>query len=226
MPSPDPEVAKAGIIGGMRHAHRAVTAALLFAGSASAHAGGVSAQLEAGYFDLTGARRSAKALFDGAAGGPLVGVGVSQALGGHFFLGGRVRWFEKDGERAFVADPDAPAFPLGHPLTLRLVPVELSLGYRLSPRAAFRPYAGVGAGAVFYRERSEVAGLVEKESRTRASAHALLGVEWGRSRLRFAAELGYSIVPGTVGLAGVSKVYDESDVGGLSLTGKLLFGGP
>lgn len=225
MTSPDPEVTKPGIIGWMRRTRRAVTAALVFAGSASAHAGGLSAHVEAGYFDLTGARRSAKAVFDGAAGGLLVGAGVSQDLGGHFFLGGRLRWFEKDGERAFVADAEAPAFPLGHSLTLRLVPVDLSLGYRIA-RGAFRPYLGAGAGAVFYRERSEVAGVVARESRTRASAHALLGVEWGRARLRVAAELGYSIVPGTVGLAGVSKVYDESDVGGLSLTAKLLFGGP
>lgn len=198
---------------------------LLLAGSTTVEAASPSAQLEAGYFDLTGARRSAKALFGGSAGGLILGAGVRGELGRSLFVNGRVRWFEKDGERAFVADEDSPAFPLGHPLTLRLIPVDLSLGYRFGPRGALCPYAGAGTGVVFYRERSSVAGVVQQESRTRASAHALVGVECGRSRLRFAAELGYSIVPGTVGLAGVSKVYDESDVGGLVITGKVLFGG-
>jgi hypothetical protein len=225
MSAPDPKVANAGIIRRMRRFGPRLAAGLLLAGSTGVHAAELSAQLEAGYFDLTGARSSAKALFDGSSGGLIAGAGVRGDLGRRFFLGARVRRFAKDGERVFVANPDATPFPLGHPLTLRLVPVDLTLGYRFSPRADFRPYLGAGAGVAFYRERSEVAGVEQRESRTRASAHALLGVEWGRSRLRLAAELEYSTVPGAVGLGGVSKVYDESNVGGLAIVGKLRFGG-
>lgn len=200
-------------------------ACLLLAGPAPAHAG-VTAQVEAGYLALTGVRRSAQAVFGGSSGGLVLGGGAGADLGSRFFLSGRVRWFEKDGERVFVADENAPVFPLGHPLTLRLVPVDLSFGYRFPPLGAFGPYAGAGAGAVFYREKSTVAGVEESDSRTRASGHVLAGVAWGRSRVRFAAEVGYSFAPGAVGLAGVSKVYDESDIGGFTVTGKLLFGGP
>jgi hypothetical protein len=33
----------------------------------------------------------------------------------------------------------------------------------------------------------------------------------------------YSVVPNSLGLGGVSKVYGEKDIGGLSIVGRLIF---
>jgi hypothetical protein len=48
-------------------------------------------------------------------------------------------------------------------------------------------------------------------------------VEFGKGRLRVAAEGGYAFVPNSLGIGGVSKVYGEKDLGGFSVVGKLIF---
>jgi hypothetical protein len=50
----------------------------------------------------------------------------------------------------------------------------------------------------------------------------MAGVEVGKGRFRFGAEVGYSSVPDAVGLGGVSRVYGEDDLGGLHAIGKLV----
>ena len=48
------------------------------------------------------------------------------------------------------------------------------------------------------------------------------GVEIGHGLLRGGVELGYSTVSSAVGLAGVSKVYGEDDIGGFHAVGKVI----
>jgi hypothetical protein len=48
------------------------------------------------------------------------------------------------------------------------------------------------------------------------------GVEWGRGPFRFGAEIMYTTVPDTIGVGGVSKIYNEKDVGGFSFVGKIV----
>jgi hypothetical protein len=193
------------------------------AASATPAAAQTSISLDGGYQHLTNARRSADAVL-GSPGGLTFGASFRYPLGRSAFVGATARFFRQEGERAFVAEPSSPVFHLGHPLTVQIVPVYATFGWRFRPDAAFVPYAGAGAGAAFYRETSTVAGVeLEPVSRTKASGLAFGGVEYGRGSFRFGLEGSYSIVPGALDAGGVGAVYDESDVGGLAVVGRVVF---
>lgn len=198
-------------------------AALLAAPAARAKDVGV--ELEGGYFDMTGARSSAKAVFDGSSGGFIFGGGLRLGLGRSFGVTLGARRFSKDGERVFVAPPDPEVFPLGHPLKISTVSYSLVGTYRLLPDSRLVPYVGAGAGITSFKEESTVGGLTESLSSSKFAIHALAGVEAGSGSLRFGLELRWFTVPNSVGVSGVSEVYDEHDVGGVSLSAKLIFGG-
>ncbi len=202
-------------------ARRVLLGFLLLASPAALPAAELSLELEVGYSHLTNARRSASALF-GSTGGLTYGGGMRVTLGERFFFRVGAGYLEKKGERVFVADPASEVFPLGHPLTLRLLPFHVTLGYRFPKWRFLTPYVGLGGGVVGYEERSTVGGLAEVESQTKASARAVVGVEVGRGSFHFATEVAYSVIPNAVGLGGVSQVYGESDLGGLSVMGKII----
>jgi len=195
----------------------AVLAFLTPGGRAFAQGFGINGQ--AGYFSLA-ASDSAKAVF-GSSGGFMGGGGLSYTFGS-FYVEGGARYFSKDGERVFVATAGDTPFSLGHPLKVRLVPVYVTVGYRYG-KGMFIPYVGLGGGMTSYDEESTVAGVTTKISESKAGAHGLLGVEYGRGKLRFAAELVLSTVPDAIGIAGVSHVYGEDDLGGFLAQGKIIF---
>jgi opacity protein-like surface antigen len=199
--------------------------ALLIAAAAPgpARGEGFAIGLEGGYYDMTNARNSAKAVFDGSAGGPTFGAFARLDLGRSWFVGAGARVFQKTGERAFAADKDSPPFRLGHPLEVRVLPVYALVGYRVSPDASLSPYLGVGAGMTSYREESTVAGEVSTDTASKASFHGVLGLEYGQGRVRFAVEGMFMTVPGIIGESGISKVYEEDDVGGFSVVGRIVF---
>jgi opacity protein-like surface antigen len=189
----------------------------------AARAEGFAIGVEGGFYQMTNASNSAKAVFDGSSGGATFGGLARVDLGRSFFAGVGGRVFRKDGQRVFVADKDSPSFPLGHPLKVRILPVYALLGYRFSHDAALTPYAGLGVGLTSYHEESNVAGDVTNVSTSKVSGHLVAGLEYGRSHLRFAVEGMYMTAPNTIGLEGVSNIYDEDDVGGLSVVGRVVF---
>src|SRR6185295_16505292 len=109
------------------------TGLALAGGVRRAGAGQFGVSLEGGYFAMTGAQKSAEAIFGGSSGGFTGGGSLRYVVGRSFFVGAGARYFEKKGERAFVADATSPAFPLGHPLTFRTVPVYGMVGWRFRP---------------------------------------------------------------------------------------------
>jgi opacity protein-like surface antigen len=208
----------------IRRAPLVVLGILLMAPQARAASFGV--EVEGGYFDMTGAKDSAKAVFDGSSGGFIFGGAVRVGLSHHFGLALGVRRFSKDGERVFVADPNGEVFPLGHPLKVRTLPIALVATYRILPDSRLVPYVGAGAGLTSFKEETTVGGLTESDSSTKFSIHALAGVEFsGKGPIGFGIEAQWFTAPNSVGLAGVSAVYDEKDVGGLSIAAKISFGG-
>jgi opacity protein-like surface antigen len=200
-----------------------IAGALLgLAAAAPSRAEGPGIHVVAGYFDMTHARRSARALF-GSTGGVTFGGGVSYAFGRGPFVEAGTRYFSRSGQRVFVAERNGPVFPLGHPLRVTMLPTAVTLGYRFRRTRALTPYAGLGGGFVWYRERSTVGGLSEIQRTTRPSGHLTAGAELRRGPLRFAAEASYSRTPNLLGVRpdSVAKVYGEKDAGGLGFVLKL-----
>ena len=202
----------------------ALAAALVLAGAGPAAALDWGIGVEGGYSEMTNASKSAKAIFDGSKGGGTIGGFVRVGLGQSFFLEAHGRHFQKTGERVFIADPAGEVFHLGHPLTIRLIPVYGAIGYRFMPNSHFAPYVTIGLGATSYKETSDVAGLVETQSATKAAGHLSAGVDFLSGSVRFGIEVTYSAVPNTIGESGVSKIYNEKDVGGLTVLARLAFG--
>ena len=198
---------------------------LAFAGGArGAAAGEFGVSLEGGYFGMTNASKSAKAIFDGTSGGFTGGGSIRYVLARSFFLGVGGHYFKRTGERVFLADATSTAFRLGHPLTIREVPVYGMVGWRFFPDSAFVPYVALGAGQTSYSEKSIVGGIEDPVGQrvSKFSGHFMAGVEWGRGIVRLGAEFMYTTVPDTIGVDGVSKIYGEKDAGGLSFVGKIV----
>src|ERR1043166_7449180 len=120
-----------------------LAAALLLAGVRPAPAIDWAIGAEGGYSEMTNATKSAKAIFDGSKGGGTIGGFVHIGLGQSFFVEAHGRHFQKTGERVFVADPNGEVFRLGHPLTIRLIPVYGAIGYRFLPNSHFAPYVTI-----------------------------------------------------------------------------------
>lgn len=200
-------------------------AALVIAGAPLATAGDGSFAIDAevGYQDLTRLKSSAKAVFDGSSGGVTFGGGLRYSFGKGFYVAGWGRHFSKDGQRVFIADASGEVFPLGHPLKVSIVPIQATLGYRFGQGGLITPYLGVGGGVTKYHEESNVGGETTKSDETKGSGHIVGGVEIGHGTLRFGAEVGYAFVPNAVGIGGVSKIYNETDIGGFSVVGKVIF---
>ena len=204
-----------------RRACLAALAAVLSAPAAIA--GEVSLTLDGGWHDLTNSSNSAKAVFDDASGGPTIGFAGQYGLGESFFIRAGARFFQRDGERVFVAAPGSPVFRLGHPLTVRIIPAYGLIGFHFLPGASLRPYIGVGGGATSYKEESDVAGEIFTSTATKASGHAVAGLDFGRGAFRFGGEVMYSVAPNAIGFDGVSEIYGEDDIGGLSAVVRISF---
>ena len=147
----------------------ALAAALLLSGAAPAAALDWAVGADGGWFDMTNASNTAKAIFGGSAGGSTGGGLVEIGLTRAFFVGAHVRYFQRQGERVFVAAPGSPVFRLGHPLKVRLVPSYAVVGYRFGQSTRWAPWVSLGVGATSYREESNVAGLIESTSSTKAA---------------------------------------------------------
>jgi hypothetical protein len=196
----------------------------LAGGARAAAAGEFGVSLEGGYFGMTNASKSAKAIFDGTSGGFTGGGSIRYVLARSFFLGVGGHYFKRTGERVFLADASGTPFRLGHPLTIREVPVYGMVGWRFFPDSAFVPYVALGAGQTSYSEKSIVGGIEDPVGQrvSKFSGHFMAGVEWGRGIVRLGAEFMDTTVPDTIGVDGVSKIYGEKDVGGLSVVGKIV----
>jgi hypothetical protein len=180
----------------------------------------LSVALEGGWRDLTNAPDSSKAVF-GETGGPTFGGTVRMDLGRSFFGAVSGRYFAKEGERVALG-PDDEVYPLGHPLTLRMVPVYGTVGYRFNFSDRLVPYVGVGGGVTLIHEESEIGGETESTDATKPTGVGLVGVEYGGGRFRVGGELGYMLVPDALGDEGLADDFGETDLGGFSAVFKVV----
>ena len=183
-------------------------------------AGELALEAHAGYFQMA-ATNSASAVFGSSGGGTFGGAVRYRFWRGAFVTAG-ARAFSKDGERVFAANSTSPVQKLGFPLRVRLTPAFLAVGYRLRDGKLIVPYAGLGGSLTFYKEESDVAGEAFNESHTDGGFLGFAGVEVGRGIFRVGAEAGYTTTSGAVGLGGVTRIYNEDDLGGWHVVGKAI----
>jgi hypothetical protein len=156
----------------------------------------------------------------------VVGTSKLTALGGgvdvvdiwkHLFARVAVTRTRKSGSRVFVANGEV--FPLGIPLTITMTPVEVGGGWRFVTSKASRltPYAGLSFLSLGYDETSTFAESGENTSERFTGQDLFAGVEVGIVKWLVASgEVQYRRVPDALGAGGVSKDFNESDLGGVT----------
>ena len=204
-----------------------LASAVLVLAGAAVSADEIAVEGHGGAFVLN-ASNTASALFDSDS-GPSFGGAVRWTFWRGAFAAGGARTFSKEGERVFVAAPNAPVQKLGFPLSIRTTPVFAVVGYRFRNGALVVPYVQAGGTLTLYSETSSVAGEDFDDSFSKAGFIGGGGVEVGRGRFRFAAEAGWSTVPNAIGqgstsgdLGGVAKLYGDDDIGGRYAIAKLV----
>jgi hypothetical protein len=168
----------------------------------------------------------------------LVGGGGQFALRNGIFVQVDITHQSADGERAFVNN--GQVFKLPIPATITLTPIDVSAGYRFrfgkrtpargarrtpSPANRFVPYVGGGVGTVRYKETSKFAEAGEDVDESFTSYNFLAGLEVGIWRfLGAGVEFQQRWVPDGLGSGGVSKAFNETDLGGSSFHVKVVVG--
>jgi hypothetical protein len=195
----------------------------------SAQAAGTPVRIE-GYATFGRINFSAAESFEAIVGepsGPIFGGGarIGLGFGGWFFDVGAWR-YRADGERVVIADDTV--FPLGIPVDVTVTPIELSGGWRFRLRRLPKlvPYVAAGITSMYYRETSEFSTSMENTDAFFNGYHVMGGAEYKIWRwLGVAGEAAWTTVPDALGESGVSKAFNETDLGGTTLRVKITIGG-
>jgi opacity protein-like surface antigen len=156
----------------------------------------------------------------GASGGGFYGGGAEVRVT-NAFVSASIERFEKTGQRILVADGEV--FQLGIPDTIRVMPITVSVGWRM-PRERATPYVGGGVGRILYREQASFTEASENVHSQYSSYHMLGGVEFRNEWVASAFEVQYTRAPHTIGVGGASAAFQETNLGGLVARIKVLVG--
>jgi len=152
------------------------------------------------------------------------GVTVGLPLGGLFVDVGAWQ-FTGSGERVLVLG--GTVVPLGIPLDITIVPVEISAGWKFRIRRLPRliPYAAGGYTSFGYKETSSFSGSGEDVDDRFGGYHLRGGVEVKIVRwLGLAGEVAWTTVPDAIGSGGVSESFNETNLGGTSFRARITVG--
>jgi outer membrane protein W len=177
-----------------------------------------------GGVDRFAASRSFNAIL-GKDSGAIVGGGAEVVLHGRWFVRVDAWRFKAEGERAIRVDNQT--FRLGIPLTVTILPIEVGAGYRrpLGRTRALIPYAGAGVSSHSYRETSAFSTGEENVNERFTGYQILAGLEYRLHRIvGIAGEVQYTRVPDALGAGGLSAEFNESDLGGVIVRARVLFG--
>ena len=144
--------------------------------------------------------------------------------GGLFVDIGALR-YRASGERVLIASNQT--FKLGIPVDVTVTPIELSAGWRFRFRRApkFTSYVAGGLTMLKYRETSKFATTSEDADDSYNGYHLIGGAEYKIMRwLGVAGEGSWSTVPDAIGETGVSKTFNETDLGGKTIRLKITIG--
>jgi opacity protein-like surface antigen len=126
------------------------------------------------------------------------------------------------GERVFVDGSDV--FRLGISTQSTIAPVDIVGGWRFQ-FGRVSPYAGAGLTSIGYRETSEFSDNSDEVNERKTGPVILAGADvvvlkW----VRVGGEMRYRKVRGILGNRGVSEMFGEDDLGGVSLALRLSVG--
>ena len=167
---------------------------------------------------------SFEAVFDSSV-GPLFGGGIEVGVGRGLFVTLAASRFARTGRRLFAFQDQI--FDLNEPTKVKITPLEVSVGYRFSVSPKWIPYVGGGIGWHRYTETSSEATEAEDAHETFTGYQVMGGVERPlRNWIALAGEGQFTWVPNALGESpsSVSSVYDEHDLGGLTLRVKVVIG--
>lgn len=154
--------------------------------------------------------------------GPTYGGGGQFLLANGMFVQAGVSRFEKTGSRVVVTASEI--LRLDAPHTVTVTPIELSVGYRRALASRLAPFVGLGAGWHRFEESTPSIQGADASS-SHLGYQVLLGVEYPIGNwLAVAGEAQWSMVPGSLGDAGVSAVFGEEDLGGGAFRIRILVG--
>ena len=157
--------------------------------------------------------------------GPIFGAGAEVLIGRKLFASFAVTRFQKDGERVVVAN--GQAFQNGIATTVKIVPIEISGGWRFTaPRRTVIPYLGGGIAWHKYKETSEFAASGEDVDFTKVGYQLLGGAEWRASRwFGVAGEAAWMGVPNAfTASTGAAAAFGEDNLGGAVFRVKAVIG--
>ncbi len=162
----------------------------------------------------------------GAHSGTILGGGATVGLpwGGLFVDVGAWQYAD-EGERVLIID--GQVIPLGIPVDLSLVPLEISAGWKFRFRRLPRliPYAAAGYTSMGYKETSSFSGTGEDVDDRFGGYHLRGGAEFKlTSWLGVAGEVVWTTVPDALGDGGVSKAFHEDNLGGTSFRARITVG--
>jgi hypothetical protein len=155
---------------------------------------------------------------------PLFGGGLEFVLPDRVFLSLQASRMRRTGHRVFVFNDQV--FTLNEEADIKMTPLEFTGGYRFG-RSGLIPYVGGGIGWLKYQETSPHAVAGDEADITHVSYHALGGAEVPMaSWLAAAVEGQWTAVPNAFGTepTSVGAVYDEHDLGGLTVRVKVIIG--
>ena len=154
--------------------------------------------------------------------GLIYGGGLHVVLG-KMFVQGSIERYNETGQRVFVFEEQV--FELGIANEVSVIPIHVSLGYREEVTSSIFGYLGGGFSWYTYSEESEFASPTENTNEQEVGYHVVGGVEtpvfpW----LWWGGEFQWAYVPNILGTQGVSAVFGEGDLGGITVRLKLSFG--
>jgi hypothetical protein len=129
--------------------------------------------------------------------------------------------FSKKGECVYYPPSDGEWFKSGTDTTLTLNRALIILSYDFFADRMIVPSLGIGFGMAMIEENGGE-NLTYKANKYTMLVNGGLNCRIQDS-LRVFGQLGYCIIPNSIGEAGVSKYYDETDLGGYSATLGLSF---
>lgn len=174
-----------------------------------------------GAFDMTGSSRSYDAVYGGDP-IPQLGLGLELELRSRWLLSVTYDYGEVDGEQVL---PTRPPRPTGQGTTLTYQPLAVGAAVIVNPRHRWGIALGGGALWLDWEDR----GASGSAGGSDAGYYALAGLrrrpgldDLGR-RWQWGGELRYSSVPDAVGEGGITALFGEDDLGGVSLTVVLFY---